>query len=165
MIFILIIGAMIFSRFLVITEVPTSLADYIAGLNVPRYLILSIVLLVYLLIGCIMDIVAMLIVTIPILHPLLVGLGFNPVWLAVLTVITVLVGNVSPPVGIVVFALAGMVRDVSLSVIFRGSDSLHRRDAGLSGDTGRLPPNYTLVTRHDEARMIDNVGQMTISSH
>ena len=83
-------------------------------------IILIAILILYILVGFIMDIVAILIVAVPILHPLLVGLGFDPVWLAVLTVVTVLIGNVSPPVGIVCFALAGMVKDVPLFTIFRG---------------------------------------------
>ena len=120
MVFILIIGAMIFSRFLVIAEVPLNLANFVANLDILPIFILIAVLIVYILVGFIMDIVAILIVAIPILHPLLVGLGFDPVWLAVLTVVTVLIGNVSPPFGIVCFALAGMVRDVPLFTIFRG---------------------------------------------
>jgi len=120
MIFMLIIGAMIFSRFLVICEVPSNLANFIGGLQVPRLLILITVLITYMLLGCIMDLMSILIVAVPILHPLLVELGFNPLWLAVLTVITVLIGNVTPPVGIVVFALSGMVRDAQLFTIFRG---------------------------------------------
>lgn len=120
MIFILIIGAMIFSRFLVICEVPSCLANFIGGLEVPRLFILIAVLIAYVLLGCIMDLMSILIVAVPILHPMLVGLGFDPLWLAILTVVTVLVGNVTPPVGIVVFALSGMVKDTSLFTIFRG---------------------------------------------
>ncbi|MBN1189678.1 MAG: TRAP transporter large permease [Dehalococcoidales bacterium] len=120
MIFILIIGAMIFSRFLVITQVPSGLANYISGLDVAPIVVLIAVLVMYILLGFVMDVMSIIIVSVPILHPLLVGLGFDPVWLAVLTVITVLIGNITPPVGIVVFALAGMVRDVPLFTIFRG---------------------------------------------
>jgi C4-dicarboxylate transporter DctM subunit len=120
MIFILVIGAMIFSRFLVITEVPMGMVNFIAGLNVPRLVVLIAFLIIYAIIGCLMDIMSIVIVATPILHPVLVGLGFDPVWVAVLTVITVLMGNISPPFGIVVFALAGMVPDVPLYTIFRG---------------------------------------------
>lgn len=120
MIFVLIIGASIFSRFLVICEVPSSLANFIGGLDFPHLLILIIVLIAYMLLGCIMDLMSVLIVAVPILHPMLVELGFNPLWLAILTVVTVLIGNVTPPVGIVVFALSGMVKDTALFTIFRG---------------------------------------------
>jgi tripartite ATP-independent transporter DctM subunit len=121
MVFILIIGAIIFSRFLIISEVPMGLAHFITGLTMPPIYILIFVLIAYLIIGCIMDILAVLIVLIPILHPLLVGLGFDPVWLAVLTCITVLVGGLTPPVGVVVFALSGMFKDVPMYKIFRGT--------------------------------------------
>ncbi len=119
-VFILVIGAMTFNRFLVVTGIPMALTSFIAALEVPAIVTLIIILVAYILIGFIMDIMAILIVAIPILHPLLVGLGFDPVWLTVLTVITVLIGNISPPVGIVVFALSGMVKDVPLFTIFRG---------------------------------------------
>jgi tripartite ATP-independent transporter DctM subunit len=120
MIFILVIGAMIFSRFLVLTEVPMSMVNLIAGLHVSPLLVLIAFLIIYGIIGCLMDIMSIVIVATPILHPVLVGLGFDPVFIAVLTVITVLMGNISPPFGIVVFALAGMVPDVPMYTIFRG---------------------------------------------
>ena len=120
MVFILIIGTMIYSRFLVVTEVPMFLSETIAVLDVSPYIVLIICLTFYILIGFIMDIMAMLMLTVPILHPVLVALGFDPVWLAVLTIITVLMGHISPPVGIVVFGLAGYVRDVPVYTIFRG---------------------------------------------
>ena len=120
MVFILIIGTMIYSRFLVVTEVPMFLSETIAVLDVSPYIVLIICLTFYILIGFIMDIMAMLMLTVPILHPVLVALGFDPVWLAVLTIITVLMGHISPPVGIVVFGLAGYVRDVPVDTIFRG---------------------------------------------
>ena len=111
---------MIYSRFLVVTEIPMFLSETIAALDVSPYIVLIICLTFYILIGFIMDIMAMLMLTVPILHPVLVALGFDPVWLAVLTIITVLMGHISPPVGIVVFGLAGYVRDVPVYTIFRG---------------------------------------------
>jgi len=121
MVFILIIGTMIYSRFLVVTEIPMYLSETIAAVEVSPYVVLIICLLFYILIGFIMDIMAMLMLTVPILHPVLVSLGFDPVLLAVLTIITVLMGHISPPVGIVVFGLAGYVRDVPVYTIFRGA--------------------------------------------
>jgi tripartite ATP-independent transporter DctM subunit len=120
MVFILIIGAMIFSRFLVVTEVPSSVAKFAASLEVPRIVILATVLIIYGLLGCVIDIMAMVIVIIPIIHPLLVSLGYEPLFIATVIVLMVLVGNISPPFGIVVFTLSGMVRDVALFRIFRG---------------------------------------------
>ncbi len=121
MVFLLIIGTMIYSRFLVVTEIPMLLSETIAVLDVSPYVILVIALIFFILIGFIMDIMAMLMLTVPILHPVLVSLGFDPVWLATLTIITVLMGHITPPVGMVVFGLAGYVRDVPVYTIFRGA--------------------------------------------
>jgi tripartite ATP-independent transporter DctM subunit len=121
MVFILIIGALIFNKFIVVSGIPLILGDFIAGLEVPPIFILIFILIAYILVGCIMDIIGVILIVVPILHPLLVGMGFDPIWLAVLTVITVLIGGLTPPVGIVCYAIAGMVKDVPLFVVFRGS--------------------------------------------
>ena len=120
MIFILVIGAMTFSRFIAHSGLSAALTNFIEGLVVPTIFILIAVLIAFILIGLILDIMAIVLIVVPILHPVLVGLGFDPVWLTILTIIVVLMGNVSPPVGIVVFALYGMVRDVPLFTIYRG---------------------------------------------
>lgn len=120
-IFILVTGAMVFSRFMVVSEIPLRLAEAIGALEVSPYVVLAIVLIFYILIGFIMDIMSIILIAAPILHPILVGLGFDPVWLAVITMITVLMGHISPPVGIVVYGLSGYVRDVPVFTIFRGA--------------------------------------------
>ena len=120
-IFILVTGAMVFSRFMVVSEIPLRLAEAIGALDVSPYIVLAIVLIFYILIGFIMDIMSIILIAAPILHPILVGLGFDPVWLAVITMITVLMGHISPPVGIVVYGLSGYVRDVPVFTIFRGA--------------------------------------------
>ena len=75
----------------------------------------------FVLMGFILEITAVILLAIPILHPILVSLGFDPIWLGVLTIITVVMGNISPPFGIIVFAIAGAVKDVPLFTIFRGA--------------------------------------------
>ena len=120
-IFILVIGAMVFSRFMCVTEIPLHLADAIGKLITSPYVVLAIIMIFYILIGFIMDIMSIILLAAPILHPILVGLGFDPVWLAVITMITVLMGHISPPVGIVVYGLSGYVTDVPIFTIFRGA--------------------------------------------
>lgn len=120
-IFILIIGALIFSRFMVVTEIPLTLAEFIGGLDVSPNVVLVMVLIFFIFVGTITDIMSIILLTAPILHPVLVQTGFDPVWLAVITVITVLIGQVSPPVGIVVYGLSGFVTDVPIFTIFRGA--------------------------------------------
>jgi len=112
---------MVFSRFMCVTEIPLHLADAIGRLITSPYVVLAIIMIFYILIGFIMDIMSIILLAAPILHPILVGLGFDPVWLAVITMITVLMGHISPPVGIVVYGLSGYVTDVPIFTIFRGA--------------------------------------------
>ncbi len=119
-IFVLVTGAIIFSRFLTVTEVALWVANFMASLTINRYLILALVIVFYMAIGFIMDIMSIVVITAPVIHPALVGLGFDGIWIGVLVMITILMGNITPPVGIVVFGLAGYVTDVSTWTIFRG---------------------------------------------
>lgn len=119
-IFILVTGAIIFGRFITFTEIPPQLARAVAGAGLHPHMVLIIVLLFYVLIGFVMDIMSIILLTVPIIHPILVQLGFDPVWLAVLVMVTVLAGNISPPVGIVVYAMSGFVEGASVMTIFRG---------------------------------------------
>lgn len=120
MIMLLIIGAKLFSTFLTLTEVPITLTTFIEGLNVNRYVILAAVLIVYVICGFFMDIFAVLMVSLPIVYPIIVlQLGFDPLYFGVLSVVTIMIGSISPPFGVVVFAIHGMTK-VPLLTIFRG---------------------------------------------
>ena len=121
LIFLLIIGAMIFSTFLTASEIPITLGAYIENLEVNRYVILGAILMFYVITGFFMDIFALLLVSLPIVFPIVVlSLGFDPVFFGVLAVLTIAMGSISPPVGILVFAVHGIVREVPLFTIFRG---------------------------------------------
>lgn len=120
MIFILIIGGILFNTFMVTAEIPLKLAAVIEWLNVPAFAILVAVMLAYIVLGFFMDIMAVIVFAVPILHPVLVALGFDPIWLAVITMITVLMGHISPPIGIVVYALSAVV-GVPVLKVFKGA--------------------------------------------
>jgi len=120
MIMLLIIGAKLFATFLTLTEVPITLTTFIEGLNVNRYAILAAILVIYIICGFFMDIFAILMVSLPIVYPIVVlQLGFDPLLFGVLSVVTIMIGSISPPFGVVVFALHGMTK-VPLLTIFRG---------------------------------------------
>jgi len=119
-IFILVSGALVFSRFITVTEIPVTLAENLATLNVGPYVILWIVLIFYVMVGFILDIMSIILLVAPILHFILVELGFDPVWVASTTMITILMGQISPPFGIVVFGLSAYVPDVPIWTIYRG---------------------------------------------
>lgn len=119
-IFILIIGAMIFTRFITVSEIPLHLSETIAVLQLPPILILLVTLIVYIILGFVVDIIPIILITAPVLHPVLVGMGYDPIWLSVCVVMTILMGGITPPVGLVVFALSGVIKDVPIYTIFRG---------------------------------------------
>jgi C4-dicarboxylate transporter DctM subunit len=120
MIFLIIIGANIFSTFLGLAQIPMGLADFITGLALPRFVILAGVLAIYILLGCVMDCYAIMILTVPIIFPLIQAMQFDPIWFGVLMVIVLEVGLITPPVGLNVFVLKAAAPDVPLSTIFRG---------------------------------------------
>jgi tripartite ATP-independent transporter DctM subunit len=120
MIFLIIIGANIFSSFLGLTRLPMELADFTAGLPLPRTLILAFIVLIYVALGCVMDCYAIMILTVPILFPVIEALRFDPIWFGVVMVIVLEVGLITPPVGLNVFVIKGAAPDVPLTTIFRG---------------------------------------------
>lgn len=120
MVVLLITGAVIFGRFLTVTRLPFELADWASALNVPREAILFVVLLIYLVGGCLMDALGFLVVTIPIFYPLAKALGFDPVWYTVVITLVTTMGAVTPPVGVNVYIVSGLSPDIPIGTIFRG---------------------------------------------
>lgn len=120
MIFIIVTGALIFGYFLTITGVSTSIAQAMGNLPVSKYLIFTVILFFYLVLGCVMDSMSMILITVPIFYPLTQTLGFDPIWFGVVIVMVVEMGLITPPVGMVVFVIKGTVGDVPMFTIFRG---------------------------------------------
>ena len=120
MIFLIVTGAYAFGYFLTVTMLPTMLASTIAGLAVPKYAILILILCVYVALGCIMDSLSMIVLLVPIFLPIAQQLGFNTIWFGVLMVMVMEMGQITPPVGINAFIIAGIAKDVPLGKVFRG---------------------------------------------
>ncbi len=121
MIFIVIMGAMIFNVFLARSKIPIVLAETIVGLGLSKYTILVIILFLYLVLGCIMEAYSMVVLTLPVIYPVIEKLGFDPIWYGVLMVIMIEMGMITPPVGLNVFVLRGMAKDVPMYGIFKGA--------------------------------------------
>jgi TRAP-type C4-dicarboxylate transport system permease large subunit len=119
MLFMIILGAMIFGYFLSVSQVPSSLAQTVAELPVNRYVILAIILIVTLALGCVMDSMAIVLLTIPVFYPLILDLDFNPIWFGILVVRVTEMGLITPPVGLNVFIIKG-ISGVPIGTIFRG---------------------------------------------
>ena len=120
MIFAIIIGAMIFNRFLTVTQFPTTIAEFISGLQFNHYVIVVIFLLIYFVMGMFMDALAIIILTVPILFPIITGMGFDAIWFGIILVKCIELALISPPLGMNVFVIKGVVSDLSLDEIFRG---------------------------------------------
>lgn len=119
-VFTVLIGAILFGYFLTVTQTPQKVATFITGLGLGRYEVLALIMLAYLGLGCLMDAMAMVILTVPIIFPVVTSLGFDPIWFGVIIVMTVELGLIHPPVGMNVFVIKTVVKDVSFSTIFLG---------------------------------------------
>jgi C4-dicarboxylate transporter DctM subunit len=119
-VFTVLIGALLFGYFLTITQTPQKVTAFLTGLGIGSYGVLALIMLMYLLLGCLMDAMAMIILTVPIIFPVITSLGFDPIWFGVIIVMTVELGLIHPPVGMNVFVIKSVIPDVSFSTIFVG---------------------------------------------
>ncbi|MCK4790194.1 MAG: TRAP transporter large permease, partial [Desulfobacteraceae bacterium] len=120
MIFAIVIGAMLLNFFLGITKLPMALATFVGGLSVHPIFIVVAILFIYLLLGCIMDPMAMILLTVPIFFPIIMEMGLDPIWFGILIVRVVEIGLITPPIGLNVFIIRGVAKDVPLFDIFQG---------------------------------------------
>jgi len=114
------IGALLFGYFLTVTQTPQKVTAFLTGLGLGSYGVLALIMLMYIVLGCLMDSLAMIILTIPIIFPVVTQLGFDPIWFGVIIVMTVELGLIHPPVGMNVFVIKSVVQEVTFSTIFRG---------------------------------------------
>ena len=103
----LIIGAFIFNQFLAVTRIPFLASEWVVGLGLNRYIILFIILFLYIILGLIFDVYAIMILTIPIIFPTMTAFGFNPIWYSVIMVRIIEIGLCSPPFGMNLFVIVG----------------------------------------------------------
>ncbi len=120
MIFFMIIGAEIFGYFLSVSRISFSLVEVVDSLQLSPYMILFCVLLLFILLGCVMDSIAMLLLTVPVVYPLVQAAGFDPIWFGIVAVITVELGLITPPVGMNVFVIKSVAPDIPIKEIFKG---------------------------------------------
>ena len=119
-VFTVLIGALIFGYFLTMTQTPQKLTGFLTELGLGPYGVLALIMVMYLILGCLMDAMAMIILTVPIIFPVIVQLGFDPIWFGIIIVMTVELGLIHPPVGMNVFVIKSVVHDVSFMTIFKG---------------------------------------------
>ena len=119
MIMVIVAGATIFGHFLAISRIPFTVASWVGTLDIPNFLIMGLILFMYLLGGCVIDALALIILTIPIFYPVVTQLGFNPIWFGVVIVLITMMGIITPPVGMNSYVVAG-VSKIPLKDVFAG---------------------------------------------
>jgi len=121
MVLFLVAGATVFSYFLALSTIPAEVVTWVAGLEVSRYVILVLILAIYIFLGCFIDAISMMVLTLPVIFPVILRLGFDPIWFGVIAVLMMEAGLITPPMGLNVYTLAGVAKDVPVEEIFRGA--------------------------------------------
>jgi tripartite ATP-independent transporter DctM subunit len=120
MVFFIVIGADLFGYFMALSQMPMRFAAWLSGLHVAPVAILWAIIATYIVLGALMDELAMILLTVPIFFPVVTAVGYDPIWFGVIIVVVVQIGLIAPPVGLNVFVIGGMARDVPLATIYRG---------------------------------------------
>jgi tripartite ATP-independent transporter DctM subunit len=121
MILVIVAGAITFGHFLAFTRLPFVVANWVAGLPLPKDAIMLLIIFLYVIGGCFMDALAMVLLTIPIVFPLVTAMGFDPIWFGVIIVLVAEMGAMTPPVGINVYVLSGIAKEIPMEIIFKGA--------------------------------------------
>ena len=120
LIYVIIIGASIFTYFVTLTELPDTVVIWIESLDVHPLVVMFLLYLMYLVLGSVFDTVAAMVITLPLVFPLILSLGFDPIWFGVVNIMVIEIGLITPPIGINVFVVYGMAKTVPLKTIFKG---------------------------------------------
>ena len=121
MIMLMVGGATVFGRFIAVSRLPFAIANIVTTMNLPPFGIMAVILLIYLILGCFIDALALILLTIPIFYPVAVTtLGYDPIWFGVIIVMVVAMGVITPPVGMNVFIIKGVAKDIPTETIFKG---------------------------------------------
>lgn len=121
MLFVIVAGAVIFGHFIAVTKIPFAVAGWLEGLAFPSSIVIGIIILIFFIGGCFIDILALILLTVPIFFPVVKNLGFDPIWFGVIVVLIAQIGAITPPVGVCVYVIHGVSPDIPLQTIFRGT--------------------------------------------
>jgi C4-dicarboxylate transporter, DctM subunit len=120
LVFMIVAGAVIFGRFLAVTRLPFETASWIGSLTMPNWVLFWIIMICYIIGGCVMDALAFLLVSLPIFYPIVTAMGYDPIWFGQVICIVTTMGAIMPPIGICCYVVAGMAKDIPLGTVFRG---------------------------------------------
>lgn len=121
MVLMLCAGANVFSYFMALSTIPVQAAIWVTSLKVSPYLIHAIILFIYLILGCFLDAISMMVLTLPVVYPIILALHFDPLWFGVIAVLMMEAGLITPPMGLNLFTVAGVAKGISLETIIKGA--------------------------------------------
>jgi C4-dicarboxylate transporter, DctM subunit len=120
MVFVVLIGAIMFSNFVDVTRAPNQIQTFVEGLSIAPILVIMVILVIYIILGCVLDSIAMMLLTVPVFYPLVAGLGYDLIWFGIIVVVVIEISLITPPIGLNVYVLRATLPDVALGTIFRG---------------------------------------------
>ncbi|MCB2100893.1 MAG: TRAP transporter large permease, partial [Rhodobacterales bacterium] len=147
MIYMVILGASTMTYFVAISQAPSLVIDWIVAQDLPRFVVLLFLMVLFLILGSVFDTTAGMVITLPFVFPLVTGLGYDPVWWGVMMVVLIEVGMITPPIGLNVFVMHGMLPEVPLRVIFRGIVPFLLADIARLLTIAALPDLVTYLPR------------------
>ncbi|MEM8663698.1 MAG: TRAP transporter large permease [Pseudomonadota bacterium] len=118
--FFVFLGALMFARFIALTRLPNTLVEIVAAAGLPALAVIAIIVLAYIVLGCILETVSMILITVPVFLPLIVSLGYDPIWFGILVVVVAEMGLITPPIGMNIFVIRSQLPDIALGTIFVG---------------------------------------------
>jgi len=120
LLFVIIIGANLFSFFMVQTHLPAMLADAARTANLPDLVVMALIIVAYIVMGCFLEGIGMVLITVPVFLPIVTGYGYDPMWFAIIVVVVVEVGLIHPPVGMNLFVIQAQAPEIKITSIYRG---------------------------------------------
>jgi TRAP-type C4-dicarboxylate transport system permease large subunit len=102
------------------SQIPNTLATSVVSIGVGRHMVMSFIILAFIVMGCFMEGLSLMVLAVPIVYPIVVQLGFDPIWFGIIITLTMEMSLITPPVGVNVFVLSGVAKDVPMATIFRG---------------------------------------------
>jgi tripartite ATP-independent transporter DctM subunit len=121
MIYCLIAGSTVYGKFFALSRIPTMMGSWVSGLDVTPFIIIFAITMLYLILGCFIDVMPLILLTTPIFYPIVTGIGYSGIWFGCYMIVVCGLGAITPPVGMICYVVSGILKDVQLQTVFRGS--------------------------------------------
>lgn len=118
--FVIVIGSFAFTNFVNVTGLPNTIAAAVSELRIPPFAVIMVIFVIFLVLGCVLETIAMMLLTVPLLFPLVTSLGYDPIWFGIIVVVAMEIGLITPPIGLNLFVMQAAAKDVPVTTVYRG---------------------------------------------